>query len=90
MNCPTCHELVGDDQWSASPWRDIPEPTFGVIVDRVRDLWIACEHCGPYHALQSAERRVLSVFRPRGSRARRRMYERIPGVVPIDIHAAAT
>lgn len=85
MNCPTCHQSVGDDQWAASRWRDCCDE-LGVVLDRVRDIWIVCEHCGPHRALQSAERRILSVFAPRGSRARREMYARMPhlATVPID------
>lgn len=79
MNCPSCEQLVGADQYYWSPLRPVVGPT-GAVEGAERDLMIACDHCGVSECVMDETRYLRQrrgPFDP-GSDAGRRILARMP------------
>lgn len=83
MNCPVCKERVGNDQFAYSDFRPLTDAV-GNVINNVRDLFVDCACCGPSRALIDAGSRILRIFKPEGTRAKRRIRDQVPQLNPLE------
>ncbi|MFH1417290.1 MAG: hypothetical protein ABII12_03275 [Planctomycetota bacterium] len=80
MNCPCCHEPVGNDQYDVGPWVDELD-LGGHIIGATRSVAIACGVCGVTEAFQDHHRRIRSAHGPfHNPKDVRRLERRIPAM----------
>lgn len=79
MNCPRCHQLVGEDQFVFGTAREIADER-GTPCGVERDLYIDCPFCGAFHAVRNElDRCIISLRGPFVcGRDRRRILARLP------------
>lgn len=78
MNCPQCHEPVGDDCVWYGDWEDLIDIDGNVVGIR-EPIAILCAHCGAFEADLGEEGRLANVRGPiKGETRLRRLEKRIP------------
>jgi hypothetical protein len=48
MNCPSCREMIGCDQWSRGPAHGLILDRRGRIIDGLTTISLSCSHCGEF------------------------------------------
>ncbi len=80
MNCPDCHEPVGDDQYGRGfPQSLSGSPTPRATVRSQCTLAISCSHCGVFEII---ERTTVSVVTLRGPITNDRNLRRLEKLIP--------
>lgn len=79
MNCPKCHQPVGNDQHGFGAWEPIHDAASGRFLRCERLVAISCGHCGISQATEDDRGRIIRTGGPyANTRDIRRLSKMIP------------